>query len=187
MVINFFCSSSHSKGWMGRVLNCIKNDGTEWALQKWHKSRGECTINVNAFCVTSYSLIRSCLLLSAEGINRFLCRPYTLNKSAASDNTKMILLFMKCELESSSQLVLLYLSFLRLCLRNQQRWYQQRNMAVLMEYFTHNPSLFGTRNFFFHSLCHSFPSTDNRKSHRSCVLMLYLSKMLHLLSIFQLT
>lgn len=73
LVIIFFCSSSHSKGWMGKVLNCIKEKGTEWALWRWHKSRGESTINVNAFRVTSTSLIRPHLLLSTESVNRFLC------------------------------------------------------------------------------------------------------------------
>lgn len=73
MVIIFFCSSSHSKGWMGKVLNCIKEKRTEWALWRWHKSRGESAINVNAFCVTSTILIRPCLLLSRESVNSFLC------------------------------------------------------------------------------------------------------------------
>ncbi len=73
LVIIFFCSSSHSKGWMGKVLNCIKEKRTEWALWRWHKSRGESNINVNAFCVTSTCLIRPHLLLSTESVNRFPC------------------------------------------------------------------------------------------------------------------
>lgn len=66
-----FCRASHSKGWMGKVLNCIKEKRTEWALWRWHKSRGESTINVNAFSVTSTSFLRPYLLLPTEGVNRF--------------------------------------------------------------------------------------------------------------------
>ncbi len=73
LVIIFFCSGSHSKGWMGRVLNCILKKRTEWALWIWHKSKGESTINVNAFCVTYTSLVRPHLLLSTESVNRFPC------------------------------------------------------------------------------------------------------------------
>ena len=73
LVIIFFCSSSHSKGWMGKVLNYIKEKRTVWALWRWHKRRGESTINVNAFRATSTSLIRPHLLLSTERVNRFQC------------------------------------------------------------------------------------------------------------------
>ena len=73
LVIIFFCSGSHSKGWMGKVLNYIKEKRTVWALWRWHKRRGESTINVNAFRATSTSLIRPHLLLSTERVNRFQC------------------------------------------------------------------------------------------------------------------
>lgn len=48
---------------------------TEWALWRWHKSRGESGINVNAFSVTSTSFLRPRLLLPIESVNRFLRRP----------------------------------------------------------------------------------------------------------------
>lgn len=122
MVIIFFCSSSHSEGWMGKVLNCIKGKRTEWALWRWHKSRGESAINVNAFCVTSTILIRPCLLLSRESVNSFPRSLVAQYISAAYDNTKRILLSMRCELECSSSwsrpssAPLLSLSFLKPCL-----------------------------------------------------------------------
>lgn len=75
LVIIFFCSGSHSKGWMGKVLNCIKEKETEWAVWRWHKSCRERTINVNAFCVTSTILIRPHLLLLTVSVNRFPCSP----------------------------------------------------------------------------------------------------------------
>lgn len=72
LAIIFFCRASHSKGWMGKVVNCIKGEKrTEWALWRWQKSRRENTINVNAFSVTSTCFLRPHLLLPTESVNRF--------------------------------------------------------------------------------------------------------------------
>lgn len=131
LVIIFFCSGSHSKGWMSKVLNCIKEKRIEWALWRWHKSRGESPINVNAFCVTSTSLIRPHLLLSTKSVNRFLSSliPWTY---------LLPMITLKgffCPWDVSSRvahpdlspprIVLFSLSFLRPCLD------QQRSRAVL--------------------------------------------------------
>lgn len=196
LVIIFFCSSSHSKGWMGKVLNCIKKKRTEWALCRWHKSRGESTINVNAFCVTSTSLIRPHLLLSTKSVNRFLCSlidwtyllpvitlkgffcPWDVSLSVARPDPSLPLL------------ILLFL-FLRPCLDQPSR----DVLEVLKDIFDcelhlnlpcalkGEEVLFGT--FFPFLLSYIFIlslpielmySTGSRAAHRTCMPVLYLSK-----------
>lgn len=102
LVIIFFCSGSHSEGWMGKVLNCIKEERTVWALWRWHKRRGESTINVNAFRATSTSLIRPHLLLSTERVNRFLYSLVAWTYLLPMITQKRILLSMRWELEWGS-------------------------------------------------------------------------------------
>lgn len=102
LVIIFFCSGSHSEGWMGKVLNCIKEKRTVWALWRWHKRRGESTINVNAFRATSTSLIRPHLLLSTERVNRFLYSLVAWTYLLPMITQKRILLSMRWELEWGS-------------------------------------------------------------------------------------
>lgn len=100
LAIIFFCRASHSEGWIGKVLNCIKVKRTEWALRRWHRSRGESAINVNAFSVSSTSSLRPHLLLPKKVLidscgtssPEHICCLYT----------KRILLSMRCELECRS-------------------------------------------------------------------------------------
>lgn len=100
LAIIFFCRASHSEGWIGKVLNCIKVKRTEWALWRWHRSRGESAINVNAFSVSSTSFLRPHLLLPKKVLidscgtssPEHICCLYT----------KRIFLSMRCELECRS-------------------------------------------------------------------------------------
>lgn len=117
------------RGAWAKCWTALRRKRTEWALWRWHKSRGESTINVNAFWVFSTSLIRPSFVINS--VNRFLCSLMRWTYLLTMITLKGFFCLWDVSLSvarpdpSPPVLVLLSLSFLRPCLD------QQKSRAVL--------------------------------------------------------